>query len=105
MEELQLIFAKFFSTDLRVHPIYLLPFFVIGYGIYKWRGKTLGTSKSFLRWLFPKEIYLHPSHIVDLKLFVVGRMLSVFKTNSLPSVQSDFASLSGVSPDLTMPMW
>ncbi len=114
MEELQIFFAKFFSTDLRVHPVYLLPFLVIGYGLYKWRGKTSAGGKGFLRWFFPKDIYLHPSHMVDLKLFVVGRALAVLKFVNMGVVQTGFAvigmgfmaSITGMEmqdPGITMP--
>ena len=91
MEELQTFFVNFFSTDLRVHPIYLLPFVVIGYGLYRWRGKSTNGNSGFIGWFFPKEIYLHPSHMVDLKLFAVGRFLSVLKLFHMGVVQTAFA--------------
>ena len=37
-----------------------------------------GISTSFFAWLVPKSIYLHPSHIVDLKVFLVNRLFTVF---------------------------
>ena len=94
MEELQLLLAKIFDMDLRIHPVYLLPFFIIGFGLYKWRGKYSDGGKGFLPWFFPREIYLHPSHMVDLKLFVVGRTLSVLKFLNMGVVQTGFAIIA-----------
>ena len=60
---------------LRIAPIYLASTIVIGFFI----SLSLGNYRrehSFLAWLFPKSIYFHPSHITDIKLFVINRASS-----------------------------
>lgn len=78
----------FFATDIRFHPVYLVPFFVIGFLVFFFGEKK---KKGFWSWLFPKEIYFHASHIVDLKLFVVGRLLVLTKAFYSIFVQVAFA--------------
>ena len=90
METVSSIILKFVGTDIRFHPIYLMPFLVIGLALYLWRGRTQGKQQSFFGWLFPKEIYLHPSHIVDMKLFVVGRLLFLSKLLNTGFIQTSF---------------
>lgn len=55
-------------------PVHVLPSLVIAIGVWVWRGKPDGV----LRFIFPKELYLHPSTLVDIKLALFN--LLVFAT-------------------------
>lgn len=57
----------------RLWPLYLPGMILLGY--YIWRKERRGGS--FLGWLFPKEMYLHRSHLVDIQLFIFGRLLNL----------------------------
>jgi sterol desaturase/sphingolipid hydroxylase (fatty acid hydroxylase superfamily) len=59
---------------LRLMPIYLAATVAIAYAIFVWRDRNW-SPRAFFRWLAPTDIYLHPSHIVDIKLFFLGRLL------------------------------
>lgn len=61
------------GPESRLWPAYLAGSVVIAYLIYRRRME----AKPFLEWLVPKSIYFHASHIVDLKVFVVNRALSI----------------------------
>lgn len=58
----------------RLWPVYLLVTLAICMIVYRQQAE----QKSFMRWLFPKSIYLHPSHIVDLKIFILNRSFAAF---------------------------
>ena len=88
MQNIADLLQEFLTTDIRFHPVYLLPFLMIALLLYWVQGKS---QKGFWAWLFPKEIYFHPSHFVDLKLFIVGRLLGVFKFFNVTFVQAAFA--------------
>lgn len=60
------------SANSRLWPLYLLTTLLIAYGVYRAQRH----EGSFLKWLFPKAIYFHPSHIVDLKVFVLNRLFT-----------------------------
>ncbi len=65
--------ADLFSTaELRVSPVYLLATLPIVYAIYRLRRPEGG----FLSWLMPRSIYMHPSHMLDIKLFFAGRLIA-----------------------------
>ncbi len=59
-------------TDLRIAPLYMVSTVVIAALIYYLSPRPAGRG-SFLRWLFPKSIYFHPSHFTDIKLFVFNQ--------------------------------
>ena len=59
----------------RIAPVYLVAFVCIAFVIYVVRARRHGET-GFLRWLFPRAIYLHRSHITDIKLFLFGRLVS-----------------------------
>lgn len=40
------------------------------------RRQVAGTPRRFLAYLFPREVYLHPSAMADYKFFVIDRILS-----------------------------
>ena len=91
----------------RIWPIYLPGMILLAYFIYR-KEKQSG---SFLGWLFPAKMYLHKSHIIDLQLFVVGRiliLLGVFQKIAIMSVGSagTVALLGGyVSADMDLSPW
>lgn len=73
-------FKELVPPNLRIHPLNLTGFVLVGVLLYAWKWrKTAGPGSGFWRWLFPRDVYLHPSHIVDLKIFIFGRLLAVTK--------------------------
>lgn len=58
----------------RLWPLYLLVTLAICVVVHRRQAER----KPFLKWLFPRSMYLHPSHIVDLKIFVLNRSLVAF---------------------------
>lgn len=60
------------GPDVRVSPIHILGMVLIAAIVY-WRLRPAG---SFLAWLFPATMYRHGSFLVDIKLFLLGRMLA-----------------------------
>lgn len=67
-------FAAVLGPSERVFPVYLLAMVALC-AVLHWRRRVSG---SLLGWLFPKSIYLHASHIVDLKLFAMNRAVAWF---------------------------
>ena len=67
------IYATFFGANVIIAPEYLFCAVLIAYLLYRFR-KTKG---GFWAWLVPKRIYAHPSHMLDIKLFVLGRLLTL----------------------------
>lgn len=77
----------------RLWPLYLPGMILLAFYIYR-KEKQSG---SFLSWLFPAKMYLHKSHMVDIQLFVFGRILSLlglFQKVAIMSVVS--AGIVGV---------
>ena len=68
------IFGFFLTPEVRLWPLYIVSMLLICAVIY-WKRRQTG---SFLAWVFPREIYLHKSHILDLKLFVMSRAMAFF---------------------------
>jgi sterol desaturase/sphingolipid hydroxylase (fatty acid hydroxylase superfamily) len=58
----------------RLFPLYL----IVTLGVCAFLYRRRKVSTSFLAWLVPKSIYLHASHIVDLKVFLVNRLVTAF---------------------------
>lgn len=96
----------FTNAGLRLFPIYVASFIIICFGVYLYRNP----GSPFLRWLFPKAIYAHPSHLMDIKLFFIGRFftfLGVFNSVAVSSLMAFWifgllstgtAQGSGISP-------
>lgn len=78
-------------TGIRFHPIYILPFLLMGFALYLYHRKAGRAKTGFWAWLFPKDIYLHPSHITDVKIFALSRVLDIFNVLSVTVVQIAFA--------------
>lgn len=67
-------YHTFFDISLVVAPVYLLIAVAAAWLVYRYRRMSGG----FWQWLTPAKIYLHPSHLIDLQLFVVTRGLAAF---------------------------
>jgi sterol desaturase/sphingolipid hydroxylase (fatty acid hydroxylase superfamily) len=61
------------GLDVRLSPLHILGMALIAAFLY-WRR---GITEPFVAWLFPAAIYRHRSHLVDIKLFIVGRALAL----------------------------
>ena len=57
----------------RLWPVYLFVTLLITLAIHRIRK----VETPFLEWLLPKSVYLHASHIVDLKIFFVNRAIAM----------------------------
>jgi sterol desaturase/sphingolipid hydroxylase (fatty acid hydroxylase superfamily) len=92
-------FLSFLSAlidpDLRFHPLYILPFFAMAFLLYLYhRRRGLHDGQGFFKWLFPKDVYFHPSHITDIKLFLLGQVLTAAKAFNMIVVMTLFAGLT-----------
>ncbi len=90
----------------RVYVLYLLAAVVIAFGVYvlaRRRGDE--PSNSFLRFCFPKEIYLHPSSVLDYKFFFVNRIAFVLFLGALILSSSLVAKIveAGLGAVMTAP--
>ncbi|WP_068417797.1 sterol desaturase family protein [Labrenzia sp. OB1] len=78
MEYLDQVYETFLgSFYLRIAPLYVVATVVIAAAIYFFRERRAGLT-GFFSWLFPKSIYLHASHLNDIKIFFAGRLLALF---------------------------
>jgi sterol desaturase/sphingolipid hydroxylase (fatty acid hydroxylase superfamily) len=74
LARLTAIAGRFLGAGERLSPFYLLIMIVIAFVLWRFgRGTEQG---GFWSWLFPRSIYFHRSHWVDIKLFVFGRLFS-----------------------------
>jgi sterol desaturase/sphingolipid hydroxylase (fatty acid hydroxylase superfamily) len=62
------------GPGVRLFPVYLATTVLIAYAVYR----VVQPGDSFLRWLLPRKIWRHASTMVDLRLFIVNRVLSIF---------------------------
>ena len=90
----------------RLYPAYLLATLAICAVIHR-RRKISG---PFLSWLVPRAIYLHASHIVDIKVFLLGRAIAglgvlnvvVFTAVVAAAIAERFAVGGGLAPFPTL---
>lgn len=68
------VVGAYFGPGSRVAPLYVGATILLAILIWRLRG----APGSFLRWAAPKEIYLHQSHMTDIKLFALGRLFIAF---------------------------
>lgn len=73
MDQIRYVYDVLFGPGLVTAPAYLALAGLVAWGVYRRRGEGQG----FLRWLLPARIWGHPSHWIDLQLFVLGRILAV----------------------------
>ncbi|MVA96317.1 fatty acid hydroxylase [Nitratireductor sp. CAU 1489] len=94
MEWLSSILVIMFGDfTLRLMPIYLGSTIAIAAALYLWRfGWRSGPG--FVAWLVPRHIYLHPSHMVDIKLFAIGHILAVAGVLNLVIIRTAAAALT-----------
>ena len=71
MDWLRDLYLAFFDASVLIAPEYLLLSLALAYVLYRLRG--VGTG--FWAWALPARIWKHPSHKVDVQLFVIGRLL------------------------------
>ncbi|MGE0153724.1 MAG: sterol desaturase family protein [Reyranellaceae bacterium] len=64
--------GRFLGPAERLSPIYLLVMLAIAFVL--WRLGQREPGQGFWRWLFPRSVYFHRSHGVDIKLFLFGRL-------------------------------
>lgn len=94
--------AEFFELltfgGILISPAYLLPFVLIAWMIYLWRGETGG----FLQWLFPRKNILNRSTGIDVKLFALNQVLELLglaaRFTATPLVAAYVARIVPVSP-------
>ena len=69
-------FVSFLSMGERMHWLYLLSAVLVASMVYlRTKSDSARSLPSFLKWLFPRSIYLHRSTLTDLSFFWINRML------------------------------
>ncbi|MBT8411801.1 MAG: sterol desaturase family protein [Octadecabacter sp.] len=63
-----------FGLENTVSPLYLSVFIAVAWAVYVRRKET----EPFMAWLFPRAIWRHKSSYLDMMLFAIGRLMSVF---------------------------
>jgi len=72
MQEILLdLYASFFGSSVMTAPEYMILCLPIAWILYRMRRVSTG----FWAWLMPRNIWFHKSHMLDLKLFVIGRLM------------------------------
>jgi sterol desaturase/sphingolipid hydroxylase (fatty acid hydroxylase superfamily) len=66
------VYALLFGAGLVLAPAYLVLAAAVAWLV--WRRQGIGGS--FWGWLVPRRVWLHPSHLVDLQLFLVSRIFA-----------------------------
>ncbi|TLM76967.1 sterol desaturase family protein [Microbulbifer harenosus] len=82
------------GPETRLWPLYLVATVFIGYAIYHHRK----IKQPFLSWLLPKSIYRHPSTLVDLKVFMVNRLLTGIGFFNLAFLNTHIAMQMAAAP-------
>lgn len=91
------------GLGIRLSPIYLVTMVVIAFLVYLHKNPT----KPFFSWVFPRGVYFHKSHMTDIKLFLLGRVLAFFGIIGLVSITTIVAAwvleiLGGKGPPETL---
>ena len=73
LDAIWFVYEVLFGLGLVTAPAYLALAGVVAWAVYRRQGGGPG----FWRWLLPAGIWGHPSHLIDLQLFVLGRILAV----------------------------
>lgn len=81
------------STQQRVYWLYLLTALLMAVVVYYATRRNRGERTSLFRWLFPRDVFLHSSSIVDYKFFFINRFL--FAALIAPLLFSAFAVSDG----------
>lgn len=73
MDQVRFLYDTLFGPGLVTAPAYLALAGLVAWAVYRRQGEGQG----FWRWLFPARFWAHPSHLIDLQLFVLARLLAV----------------------------
>ena len=73
MESIRFVYDALFGPGLVTAPAYLVLAGLVAWAVWLRRGDGTG----FWHWLLPAGIWGHPSHLIDLQLFILGRILAV----------------------------
>lgn len=73
MDQVRFVYEVLFGPGLVTAPAYLALAALAAWWVHRKRGEGQG----FWRWLLPARIWSHPSHFIDLQLFLLGRILAV----------------------------
>jgi len=73
LEAIRFVYEVLFGPGLVTAPVYLALAALVAWIVWRRRG----AGQGFWRWLAPARIWAHPSHLIDLQLFVLGRILAV----------------------------
>jgi len=71
-------FFYWIAPNQRLYWVYLATAFLLAACVYAVHRQRSGSTKSFLQYCFPKDVYLHKSAITDYKYYVVNRIAFVF---------------------------
>ena len=89
------------GQHIHISPPYVLSFIVIALILYVLRGHGNRPIKHFFSWLFPREMYMHPSHFIDIALFFIGRVfatangvISIVVPTIIATAVAEFLSLN-----------
>jgi sterol desaturase/sphingolipid hydroxylase (fatty acid hydroxylase superfamily) len=97
LESIRFVYEVLFGLGLVTAPAYLGVAALVAWVVYRRRGR----GEGFWRWLVPARIWGHPSHLVDLQLFVLGRILAVLGVVGGVAVTTSLAALvAGLVPAL-----
>jgi sterol desaturase/sphingolipid hydroxylase (fatty acid hydroxylase superfamily) len=73
----------------RLWPLYLPSMLLIAYLVYRKEQR----SEGFVKWLFPRSMYFHKSHMIDVQLFVLNRAISLFGVFQKLAISTSTTSL------------
>ena len=77
------------GLTVRISPIYIIAMLALAFVLYRVR-KIEG---SFWAWLAPRDIYFHKSHMTDIKLFVLGRIVAGLRILSSAGIRTVVATV------------
>lgn len=87
MEFLTELYAAFFGSAVMTAPEYLILSLPVAWVIYMLRRRPGG----FWAWLMPRKIWFHKSHGLDIKLFIIGRLMAFFNVTARISLTTFIA--------------
>lgn len=97
MDAIRFAYEALFGPGLVTAPAYLAIAGLVAWGVWRRRGD----GEGFLRWLVPARIWSHPSHFIDLQLFVLGRILAVLGVFAGVALTTAVAAwVAGLTPAL-----
>jgi sterol desaturase/sphingolipid hydroxylase (fatty acid hydroxylase superfamily) len=97
VDQVRFVYDTLFGPGLVTAPAYLGLAALGAWWVYRRRGEGQG----FWRWLLPARIWSHPSHFIDLQLFILGRILAVLGVFSSLALTTGVAAwVSGMVPAL-----